>query len=313
MALPGLPGMPIGYGWPTSESQSQGQSTSQSYIPDYSQTPILNSIAQYAENMAPQVYNWGMEQFGRNQGDINTLMRNALSYASPQRIASDMGMAEAGVQQAGEASRQSALRDLESYGIDPSSGRYAALDQANRVQSAASAAGAGNQQRMADIAQGTGMQEQAISAGLQNTGQGYGAVNAMNSLLSTGMQLKYPPLGNQAQSTNTSQSIGYSSPGGGGGGGGTVNNPNAGLNRGPPPGYTAAGGGYFSQDKSPSHGSEVDDIPANLTAGEFVIPKDVVEYKGKEFFYKLMAAARKNRAVAGGEKQARTGYGHTAG
>ena len=118
--------------------------------------------------MAPQVYQWGMEQYTNNQGNIDALMRNALSYASPQRIATDVGQAEAGVQQGAEAGRQSAIQDLQSYGIDPSAGRYAALDQASRVTSGAAAAGAGNQQRMADIAQGNAMQNQAISSSLQN-------------------------------------------------------------------------------------------------------------------------------------------------
>jgi hypothetical protein len=80
------------------------------------------------------------------------LAASELSYASPQRIKASMGQAEARVMQGAEAGRQNAIRDLQSYGIDPSSGRYAALDNASRVQAGAAAAGAGNQQRMADIA-----------------------------------------------------------------------------------------------------------------------------------------------------------------
>src|SRR5262245_37619723 len=106
---------PLGV-YPTSigANQSQGQSTSQStqqaqsgtYIPDYLESPILRQIAQYASNMAPQVYQWGMEQFNKNQGNIDTMMRNALMYASPQRIASEMGKTEAGVMQGAEQGRQ---------------------------------------------------------------------------------------------------------------------------------------------------------------------------------------------------------------
>src|SRR6516164_9369613 len=126
-----------------SAQQSQNQAQSQSFIPDFSQTPILERIAQEAENYAPQVYNWGMDAYNRNQTNIDDLMRAGQMWASPQHIAAQMGQAEAGVQQAGEQARQSALQDLQSYGIDPSAGRYAALDQASRVQTAASAAGAG--------------------------------------------------------------------------------------------------------------------------------------------------------------------------
>src|SRR5262245_32421062 len=207
-------------------SDSYGQGTSDQYIPDYPQTPLLMAIAQDAFARSGQVYQWGMDQFNRNQGNIDSLMRDALSYASPQRIATDMGMAEAGVQQAAEKGRLSALRDLESYGIDPSSGRYAALDQANRVQAAASAAGAGNQQRMADEAAGNAMRNQAISSGLQNTQIGYEAAKAANALLGTASQLKYPPLATTSQHTqvshsqNKSHSEQYDPAGGGSKGGG---------------------------------------------------------------------------------------------
>src|SRR5262245_12874982 len=177
-----------GAGGGANYSSSQGTSTS--FIPNYSESPILQSIARYAETMAPQVYQWGMQQFANQQGNIDNMMRSALMYASPQRIKSEMGMAEAGVRQGAEAGRQSAIRDLQSYGIDPSSGRYQALDSANQVMSSAAAAGAGNQQRMATEATGNALQQQALSAGLQNIQTGYGASNAMNQLLGTGIQLK---------------------------------------------------------------------------------------------------------------------------
>lgn len=54
-------------------------------------------------------------------------------------------------------------------------------------------------------------------------------------------------------------------------------------------------GGFVSRELSPSAGSRTDDVNARLNAGEFVIPKDVTHWKGKEFFYKLIAQARKNR------------------
>ena len=44
---------------------------------------------------------------------------------------------------------------------------------------------------------------------------------------------------------------------------------------------------------------------ARLNAGEFVIPKDVTTWKGKEFFYKLIAQARKQHATGGNKQQQR--------
>jgi hypothetical protein len=73
-------------------------------------------------------------------------------------------------------------------------------------------------------------------------------------------------------------------------------------------------GGFVSRELSPSAGSQVDDVDAKLNAGEFVIPKDVAHWKGKEFFYKLIAQARKNRSGGGQQQQQQpqrqtTGYG----
>lgn len=314
----------------TSLSAQQAQQSAQSstYIPDYAESPILREAAQYARSMAPVVYQWGMDQYNKNQGNIDTMMRNALTYASPARIKAEMGMAQAGVMQGAEAGRQSAIRDLQSYGIDPSAGRYNALDSANRVMSAAQAAGAGNVARMGTEAAGVQQQQTAQGLSQQNYGQGYGAAGAMTGLLNTTMSLKFPPLGTTSTSQGTSSGTGSSLSAGesvSGGGGSTSfgyaqpnyagQNQQALLNWGqqhpqirPAAGSVqVAGGGDIPDAVSPTGGRAVDDVPANLTAGEFVIPKDVAEWKGQEFFYKLMAASRKTRAMAGSNGQ--MGYG----
>ena len=46
-------------------------------------------------------------------------------------------------------------------------------------------------------------------------------------------------------------------------------------------------------DASPTRGAAIDDVPARLTVGEFVIPKEVVDYKGQEFFQNLIKKTRK--------------------
>ena len=94
----------------SSYSQSTGESTSSStsFIPDYPQAGLLMQIAQTALNEAPAALQWGLNLYNKNQGTIDGLLRDALSYASPQRIAADMGMAEAGVEQGAEAGRLAA-------------------------------------------------------------------------------------------------------------------------------------------------------------------------------------------------------------
>jgi hypothetical protein len=319
----------------TSTGRSTSQQSSSTYIPEYSQTPILENIAKYSANMAPQVYQWGMGQFNKNQGNIDNMMRDAQSYASPQRQAQEMGMAQAGVMQGAEQGRQNSIRDLQSYGIDPSSGRYSALDSANRTMAGAMAAGAGNQQRMATEATGNAMRNQAIAATNQNVQTGYGAAGAANQLLGTGMSLKYAPLGTMSQGTSdssqdassfgTSTSSGESQSTGSSANLGqnqtsssneTLGSSGPLLNQFGSSGMGGMGGmntrmfakgGYIPDEISPSHGGSTDDVPANLNAGEFIIPKDVVEFKGKEFFYKLMAQSRKMRAMHGGDGH--VGYG----
>ena len=59
----------------------------------------------------------------------------------------------------------------------------------------------------------------------------------------------------------------------------------------------ATTGGYVPPSASPSQGQNTDDIPARLNAKEFVIPRDVVEWKGSEFFKKLIEQSRKARGV----------------
>jgi hypothetical protein len=258
--------------------------------------------------MAPQVYQWGMEQYGKNQGNIDELMRTADSYSSPQRQAVDMGQAEAGVMQANERGRQNAVRDLESYGIDPSSGRYADLDHSYQVQGAAAAAGAGNQQRMADEQTGMALKQQATSASMQNYGYGIASEGAANAYLGTGMKLGYSPLGSTSDSESTGQSTGQTQSQSQQESQGNTYSDSSKMH------YATGGeveeyGGYVPQGMSPSGGAQTDDVPAQinqghggqaqLNAGEFVIPRDVVEWKGQEFFHKLMEGARKTRMSAG--------------
>jgi hypothetical protein len=59
----------------------------------------------------------------------------------------------------------------------------------------------------------------------------------------------------------------------------------------PPPNSTP--GGFVTPQMSPSGGQDVDDVDAKLTVGEFVMPKDVVDVRGTDYFYKEIDDARK--------------------
>src|ERR1035437_9831916 len=106
------------------------------------------------------------------------LIQDANSYTSQGRVQSEMGSAESATAQSMDQGRLNAETQLNSYGIDPSSGRYAELVNAQAAQRAAAQAGAGQQARLATEATGRALRSQAIAAGQQLPGQ---AVNALNS------------------------------------------------------------------------------------------------------------------------------------
>ena len=80
---------------------------------------LANNLLQQYENVAAPQY--------------NALVQEANTYAGEPFVRQQMGEAEAQQQQAGDAARQNSIRDLQSFGIDPSAGRYAALDEAQRT------------------------------------------------------------------------------------------------------------------------------------------------------------------------------------
>lgn len=116
---------------------------------------------------------------GYAPGDAAALHTYTNNLNDPSAIAANyMNPAEANVASAGDAARKNSESALQAYGVDPSSGRYAALDSASRLATAGNAAGAGNQARIAALNQyGTMLGQE----------QGYNAQNAQlaNAGLST--------------------------------------------------------------------------------------------------------------------------------
>ena len=60
----------------------------------------------------------------------------------------------------------------------------------------------------------------------------------------------------------------------------------------PDPSQVATTGGAVPTSASPSQGQVTDDVPAQLNAGEFVIPKDVTSWYGQKFMQDLIKKAR---------------------
>lgn len=92
-------------------------------------------------------------------------IKEAEGYDTPERREQEAGRAIADVGASFDASRRNALQRLESYGVDPSQTRNAALDVGVRTAQAAAAAGAGtNAQRQVENT-GRALRSDAVNLG----------------------------------------------------------------------------------------------------------------------------------------------------
>ena len=181
------------------------------------------AVTAAALNYMNQTFNWGLQQFanvsqltdqvvgdmlnlyGQLSGVGNDLMgqyknlfmpeyqnlvQDANNYSSQARIQQAMGAAESGVAQNFNSQRNAALASLQSFGIDPSSGRYAALDQTERLQQAAAQAGAGFQAEQATEATGRALRSEALQLGSVMPSQATAAYNAAGQAAGAGANIK---------------------------------------------------------------------------------------------------------------------------
>lgn len=253
------------------------------------------------------------------------LAEEAKTYDTEERRQREMGAAQSAVAQQFDAQRENAQRELEAFGIDPSSTRFAALDIGVRSAQAAAQAAAGTaaNNRVEDVARA--LRSEAINVGRGYPGQiaqsyqtssqmGQGASGTTGQGTSIGGQTmgtapQYMGLGNQALGTwGNTLNMSYqnqldrfkaqqSVSSGWGGALGLIGGIAAGLNDGglvPDPREVGA----IPDEMSPSGGEVVDDVPANLNVGEFVIPDDVVSWYGEKHMYSLIEKAHKEREQA---------------
>lgn len=126
----------------------------------------------------------------------NQLIQDFQSYNTPERQAQERGRAMADVASSFDAQRRNALQRLESFGVDPSQTRNAALDVAMRTQQgAALAAAATNAQRVTEdksramradaINIGRGMPSQVAQSYGQSAAAGSQAIGGANSTFGT--------------------------------------------------------------------------------------------------------------------------------
>ena len=264
-------------------------------------------------------------------------VRDAQDYASEERKNYEAGKASAAVAQQFDAARQAATQNLESFGVDPSATRYAALDLGSRTQQAAAQAGAANQARDQTEAMGNAMRSEAINVGRGYPGQIAGTYGtalqsgnaAVNSTLATtasgastmGTPTQWQGTGTQALGTwgntlnmgyqnelaafnaNQTASSGIGSLLGAGLGVAMSFEEGGGVPAAlpgvPPMGAPGAtSGGNIPAAASRSRGAAIDDVDAKLNVGEFVVPKDVTSWLGEKHFQQLIEKSRQERQIA---------------
>lgn len=243
----------------------------------------------------------------------DNLINEFTNYDSDERTAADRGRAMSDVSQSFDAARRNALQRLEGYGVDPSQTRNAALDIGVRTQQAAAMAGAATNAQRNTEATGRALRAEAINIGKgmpsqvagsygqslaagnsqvsnanQTTGTSSGALSAPQGYMNTAQQgygqsanIMGQGYQNQMQQYNANQGLLTGALGAVGSAAGMM---------------MADGGEIGALPLSepgpvegPGDGSGIDDqVHIRASTGEYIIPADVHQAKGTEFFDKLV-------------------------
>ncbi len=267
----------------------------------------LPAMREQAENAREDRQRW--ETMFRPMED--QFVKEAQEYDTPERRAEYRARSIADVNTAFDASRRNALQRLESYGVDPSQTRNAALDIGVRTAQAATQAGAASRSDLGVEARGRELRAQAINLGRgerQLVGQQYaGAVGAGGQAIQGGLATT----GMGSQTMGGPGAWGNLALGGYGQGANILGqqygmemdryNAKTAQTAGLLQGVGNIAGSWMAMKDggmaiNPNGGVDIegeftevtDDIPALLADGEYVIPGDVVRAKGEEFFDRLL-------------------------
>lgn len=138
--------------------------------------------AREARRQSTETYNRYMTDFAPRETQF---AREAFDYATPARMDQAAAEARGDVATAFGAQRDAATRQLASYGIDPTQGRYAGVTQAMDISRAASEAAAGTMARKQTEQQGKQYELAGLQVGQKLPAQAIGqaglGINAANA------------------------------------------------------------------------------------------------------------------------------------
>lgn len=257
------------------------------------------------------------------------MVRDAMNYDSAENISRRQGIAAANVQQQFSNAQQENARNLSRYGLNPNSGAFAATNERLMREAALQKAGASTGAAFDTMDRGIALRAGAANFGrnMPNTAATYygNANNAGGMAMNTSTQQNQTAVNNAGvmgqgynqftQGMNSAGNLmlgdfqgrmqGYQAQQQALGGLGQGLGMAFGMTKGF--GMFADGGGvHEGAGHVRGPGGPVDDkVPAMLSAGEYVIPADVVKAKGLEFFEKLKqkyhtpAAIQRRQAIGG--------------
>lgn len=313
--------------------------------PDYSGVAAAQKeSAEIAAGVSREQLAWAREQFGQNKElmervlDVqlpimeseaeegralrerynevfqpieDSLISESQEYASGARSDYDAGRAMASVSQSFDAARSNALARMESYGVDPSQTRAAALDSGIRVQEAAMKAAAGTQSRLNTENTGRALRGEAINigrglpsniAGAYGTAMAAGQQGMGNALQTTqsggntmgtgnqwfgGQQQALGGWGNTIQRQHDGQMQHFNAKQQQSASMGSALGSLTGMALGAATGFFAEGGEVPHDSRDPR--GKMDTIDAKLSGGEYVIPASAVRRLGSDRLDKLVA------------------------
>lgn len=248
----------------------------------------------------------------------NNLVNEFQNYDTAERRSQERGRAMSDVGQSFDAARRNALQRLESYGVDPSQTRNAALDLGTRVQQASAQAGAASAADRSTEQTGRALRAEAINIGKgmpSNVAASYGqSLQAGNSMVGNANQTTATGAGAMSSANGAMNTAigGYGQAGNTASQGYQNQMAQFNANQQATTGMLQAAGGIAGMfmadggdvpertalpfeskpgpiDYGQGDGSGIDDqVPINASTGEYIIPADVVRAKGEEFFDKLV-------------------------